>query len=168
MALKLVGSFSDADYPYLVTVDPHEQNKMLGEYYFDGLSSVPMQASRQRLINALHLTGIKDYRLFEHRHKLTLHLKTQEALSHLQVALSWKDTIAYSVEHDLSAISRRLLKKRCIHAANVLDASSLRGRFYIEVNRPENCVKIVTYDKAAFFETRRLRPEEHILGIDIL
>ena len=32
MALKLVGSFSDADYPYLVTVDPHEQNKMLGEY----------------------------------------------------------------------------------------------------------------------------------------
>lgn len=168
MTLKLVESFSDADYPYTVTINPREHNKILDEYYFDAYSSAPMQSSRQKVLNALNLAGVKDYRLFEQQNKLKLHLKTEEALHNLQIAMSWKDTISYSIEHDLSTIPRRILKKRCAHAAHILDENNLRGRFYIEVNRPENSIKIITYDKDAFFKTRRLKPEEHILNIDVL
>lgn len=168
MALKLVGSFSDADYPYLVTVDPHEQNKMLGEYYFDGHDPAPVKASETKIHNALYLANVHDYYLFYDGGKFSLHLKTQDEIQDVIIALSPKPVLVQTIGLEERVISPRLLKKRCRAATECLEKTVLRGRFAITALPEINGLTITTHDKPAYFALKRLAPHEYILGIETL
>ncbi len=165
--LKLVSSFSNESYPYRVSIDTHEDNKIFGEAYFSTIDSAPYDASLGRLKRAIHMAGIKDHVILRDGHVINAHFKTEDNMRDVILGLSHKTDTLYAVEYDLTQIPRRQLRKRLNHAANVLGQHGLSGRFYLVANYTESQLEIYTTDKPAYFQTRRLRPEEYILGIDI-
>ncbi len=166
--LRLVRSFSDSNYPYLITLDPRVRSMMFGKEYFDEYSSVPLSAEMGRIRQALNMTRTNDYRLFEEAGKIKLHLPTEEKFQHMMIALTFGNTLTYDVQYDFSDMSKRLLKKRMVQVAEKLDDTPLHGRFRLQADIPQSTLSIITYDKPAYFVMRRIKPEEHILGIDIV
>lgn len=166
--LKLVSSFSDEKYPYKISLNPRARGMMFGQDYFDEYSRVPFDSEKVRVYRALKMTRIRDYRMFENAGNIELHLPTEAQMNDVLIALTFKNELATDIELDSAPISKRLLKKRMKHVAETLDKTSLRGRFYFVATPSENKLRIVTLDKPAYFEMRRVKPEEHILGIEFL
>lgn len=166
--LRLVSSFSNEKYPYRVNIDTHEANKICGQAFFSPIDSAPYDASMMKLKRVILMAGIKDHVILRDGHIINAHFKTEEDWRNIILGLSHKEATLYTFEYDLTQIPRRQLRKRLNHAANVLDKEGLAGRFRLVANYVEGQLEIYTTDKPAYFHTRRLRPEEHILGIDIL
>jgi hypothetical protein len=166
--LQLVNVFQAADYPYVIEFDPRERNKIFGKEHFDALSSIPWTAEIGRIQHAAVMTETRDYRMFREGNKIKLYLPSEQAFGDMFIALTWKAPIAYDVRYDFSNMSKRLLKKRLKDTSRTLDHTDLRARFFFQADFSTSTLKIVAHDKPAFFALRKLKPEEQILGIDIL
>lgn len=162
---RLAASFREWDYPYQVTINPRLQSQIFGQDYFDEHSSIPHSAIKGKILHSLHLAEISDYKLFDANGQIELHLPSEEAYTDFKFAYGPDQERRVLVEAPLNQIPQRILKKRLKHAADTLDRTNLRGRFYFVADSTENHLLIVTLDKAAYFQMQRLSPEQHILGL---
>lgn len=166
--LRLVKSFSNADYPYKITINPRDRAKMFGIEYFPPESAMPFIAERQKITRAITMTETSDYRVFEQGGNIDLYFSDEDNFKDMQIALMENDKINHVTEHDLTSIPKRILRHRIKEIADDLNKTPLRNRFALTADHSENTINVTTFDKPAYFALRRIKPEEYVLGIDPL
>lgn len=155
--LRLVRSFKDESYPYIAT------NRLENPY-----NCTELAMAKFRLRSAVALAGIKDFKLFEHWDRVTLHLRTLEDIEDFKIADTGSDAICRPITIAVQNPSPRILKKRCKQVSESLNKTSLAGRFEIMPLVDAYGIAVLTYDKPAYFTLKRMKPEEFILGFDYL
>ena len=107
--LKLVSTFSNHTYPYLIT-------KRIENPY----NSADVETAALALREAVSIAGITKYKLFEQWDCIELHLRNETDFNCAEFALTQPRRILATFDCADTPISARLLKKRCKIAEETL------------------------------------------------
>lgn len=150
--LRLVSTFSDEAYPYVITRD------IDNPYNPESVRSASMMLRR-----CVALAGITQYKLFEEWDRVQLHLKHERDIEYASFAATQPDRLEATFEYDGNIMKPRAIKKRCKIAEQQLGrifTSELR----ITADTGKNQITMVA-DKAAYLLAARLQMMNYILNI---
>lgn len=144
MALSLVQTFKEADYPCLHSV-----------YFTNPLNGGEISRHKENFRRAASLASIEDYRIFTDDACISAYFKKMEDYFLFSVALKPNDAVEVDYIHAEMDAPNRLLTRTRKTLINLTHAHGLAKTVRFEVDRENKCIAVFAKDGHSFINFDR-------------